>query len=56
MMFGYWLFLAGNLLGIWMALGPWEGFVFYVTLPAGWFLMMIVSPILAVNEATHPRR
>jgi hypothetical protein len=51
LLFGYWLFLFVNVVLAFITCGFW-GYVALVIVPAAWFLMMILSPILAASAAS----
>ncbi len=52
LLLGYWLFLAANIALTFLTCGFW-GFAAMVLIPAAWFLLMIVSPILAAASVSE---
>jgi hypothetical protein len=53
LMFGYWIFVAINLVGGFCTRGVWFG-VAIILVPAVWFVLMIASPLMAADAANRP--
>jgi hypothetical protein len=49
-MFGYWFFVGINVLLTFVSCGLW-GYLALIIVPACWFLLMILSPLLAASSA-----
>jgi hypothetical protein len=52
LMFGWWLFVLANVVLAFATCGAWF-FVAVILIPACWFVMLIVSPMMAASSVSN---